>query len=236
MQKSNIEYLTHSWNFQTGCRNQKNGVCALPCWAKAMAHRFGRSFEPTFHIDTFRQIMPENARIGVCFTGDLFGDWVNPDMLVSPLATLKDLTLLKIEIERQHSNQFFFLTKCPQNLRKWGGFPTNAYVGVSACNFKMAVEAIGHLFHVDAKNKWLSIEPMLEKLTVGYRPLWWAEKFERAGINWLVIGAQTQPQKLPEKAWVDEIISAAELAQIPYWVKNNLKPLMGDKLHQEFPQ
>jgi len=56
MNHTNIEYLINQdgspgyvWNFYQGCRNQENGVCALPCWAKAMAHRFGRSFEPTLN-------------------------------------------------------------------------------------------------------------------------------------------------------------------------------------------
>ena len=80
MQKSGIEYLTHSWNFQTGCLNHENGVCTLPCWAKAMAKRFHRSFEPELHpkkISDPLRSKQGGRRIGVCFTGDLFGSWVD---------------------------------------------------------------------------------------------------------------------------------------------------------------
>ncbi len=86
MNKSKIEYLTHAWNFYTGCNHWKTGVCAVGenCWAKGLADRFHRPFEPTLHpellLDPLRLKKP--GRIGVCFTGDLFGDWVDPEMEV----------------------------------------------------------------------------------------------------------------------------------------------------------
>jgi len=232
MNKTGIEYLDYTWNFQTGCLNQENGVCTLPCWAKAMAHRFGRSFKPTFQRTAFIQKMPENARIGVCFTGDLFGDWVNLDMLLTPYTTLKDGVLLKVECERQRYNQFFFLTKCPRNLQKWGEFPDNAWVGTSVCNDVMLTNAFRPMQEVKAKNKWLSIEPLLSWDMSLDDTAWTLEKI---GIKWLVIGGQTHPTKLPEKAWVDGIVAAADRAGIPIWLKNNLKPLMGENLRQELP-
>jgi protein gp37 len=246
MNKSSIEYLTHSWNFYTGCRNQENGVCTLPCWAKSIAHRFGRSFEPKLHLEkTHEPLLSRTAnRVGVCFTGDLFGNWIDPKVLIKDPFIYYDYMRLKDMvfqvIKQKPKVQFFFLTKCPHNLRRWDEFPDNAWVGASTCTFKMAVEAIDSLFHVDAKNKWLSIEPMLENFTVGYRPLWWAEQFEGVGIKWVVIGSQTHPNIMPKVDWISEIVEACRILGIPYWLKNNLvdgfhKQGIGVERHQELP-
>jgi protein gp37 len=238
MQKTGIEYLTHVWNFQTGCLNKRNGVCTLPCWAEAMAKRFHRSFEPELHINKIREALllrNRSSRVGVCFTGDLFGDWISPELLVKDPFIHYDYMRLNdmvFQVIRQSRNQFFFLTKCPWNLAKWGKFPDNAWVGVTALNAEQVWLAIEALKGVDAKHKWLSLEPLQGSIF----PLSWELNRYFVGINWIVIGGQTHPTKLPEKAWVDEIVAAADKANIPVFLKNNLKPLMGDNLRQELPK
>jgi len=72
-----------------------------------------------------------------------------------------------------------------------------------------------------------------------------------AGINWVIIGAQTKPTVMPKKIWIDEITEACKKANIPYFLKNNLRTLVlqaayrgevGDdyvlegKLRQEIPR
>jgi protein gp37 len=236
MQKSGIDYLTHTWNFQTGCLNQENGVCTLPCWAKGMAHRFYRSFKPELHVEKLAEAIHAKLgdRVGVCFTGDLFGGWVNPDAPISYSHLFDAEIPLKHAVLQivQHSDaQFFFLTKCPWNLLKWGAFPDNAWVGASVCNRKMLAQAVEYLANVEAAHKWLSIEPLMEPLVVLDEPgncftrRALREQLQQAGIDWIVIGGQTQPLKLPEPAWVKEITDAADAAGIPYWLKNNLSSL-----------
>ena len=80
--KTGIEYLTHCWNFYPGCNHWQTGVCPVGerCWAKGMSQRFnGGDFEP--HLLPEKLLDPLKGRqggrrIGVCFAGDLFGDWV----------------------------------------------------------------------------------------------------------------------------------------------------------------
>ena len=227
LSKSNIDYLTHVWNFQTGCLNQEQGVCKLPCWAKAQAKRFGRSFEPELHLGKLTDTLPkEPARIGVCFTGDLFGDWVDPDML--PAIPLRERVFFWIKKHPQH--QFFFLTKCPWNLRKWGELPDNAWVGVTVCDQEMLIQALTHLCNLRAKNKWLSIEPLCEALNGGGecegKRL---DGLKDAGISWVVIGAQTHPTIQPKPEWVKEIIEACDKARIPVFLKDNLNGIGGNR-------
>ena len=53
-------------------------------------------------------------------------------------------------------------------------------------------------------------------------------KLEEAGINWLIIGAQTKPYKPPKIEWVQEIVEAADKAGIPVFLKENLRPILKD--------
>jgi hypothetical protein len=58
LSKSGIEYLTHCWNFYSGCYNWKNGVCPVEkCWAKGITERFPghypNGFEPTIYPEAF---------------------------------------------------------------------------------------------------------------------------------------------------------------------------------------
>ena len=52
--------------------------------------------------------------------------------------------------------------------------------------------------------------------------------YKRQGINWLIIGAQTNPYKPPEFSWVQEIVEAADKAGVKVFLKDNLKPLLED--------
>jgi protein gp37 len=222
LSKSKIEYLTHTWNFYTGCQNGPD-ICPLGerCWSRRMAARFHRSFEPEFHPDIFQARMPlEPARIGVCFTGDLFGDWVNPRLII-PITDSLDIELsdgIKLCLRMNSEHQFFFLTKCPWNLHKWGEFPDNAWVGVSVCNASQVWGAIEELKGVRASHKWLSLEPLQDDI---FAPTWELNGYF-VGIDWIVVGGQTGPRQLPRYEWVTNIALAADRHGIPIFLKNNL--------------
>ena len=61
-------------------------------------------------------------------------------------------------------------------------------------------------------------------------------KLEDAGISWVIIGSQTKPYKPPKGLWVDEITEACKKASIPYFLKDNLRPLLGNDLVQDMPK
>jgi len=60
-----------SWPIVTGCSGTG---CTARCWARAIAHRFGRPFAPTFHADKLEAPLHwrKPRRVLVAFTGDLF--------------------------------------------------------------------------------------------------------------------------------------------------------------------
>jgi protein gp37 len=250
MGNTKIEYLDKTWNFYTGCRNWQNGVCPVgeKCWAKSIDKRFGRSFEPQLNLKVLneRLVMREPKRIGVCFTGDLFGDWVNPEMQVrAPFHHWAVLPLREMVfsiIRNRQKSQFFFLTKSPNNYKKWGKFFENSYLGSSVCNTKMLARTFNGFADADAKNFWISFEPLMERIPMNQFPL----KGKDFNISWVVIGGWSQGKIQPKIEWVKEIVDACDNAKIPVFLKNNLTDLLVEnnadwafdctrKLRQEMP-
>jgi protein gp37 len=247
--KTGIEYLNYCWNFYTGCENKQRGICPVPdCWAASMAKRFGRSFEPTLHpeklLDPLKHKAP--AKIGVCFTGDLFGECVNPNERIElewveyqDYFTLAENVFKVMDLCPQH--QFYFLTKNPAGYQKWGKFPDNCFIGATVCNDGMFVMAMPRLFHMEAKYKWLSIEPLMGRIDIPPKYL------TDAGISWVVIGGFSGGKNPPKIEWIEEIVSACDEAGIKVWLKDNLKSYLDTvptrivyqygsaKLRQELP-
>jgi protein gp37 len=232
--KTKIEYLDYVWNFYPGCNHWQTGVCPLKmCWAHGMA-RFNTPKGQK--IDFTPKLLPEKLldplkgkqggrRIGVCFTGDLFGDWVDPEQWLhlndSGIEIANTLKGHIFEVIRHcPDDTFIFLTKNPAGLQKWSPFPPNAWVGVSATNYVMFSYALEYLHNIKATIKYISIEPMMERVNI---PLL-DEVLSNCGVNWLIIGQQTPARKAtePKIEWIREIIEAADKAGIPVFLKYNL--------------
>lgn len=227
--QTKIDYLTHTWNPFVGCQ-QPASVCAVHdhCWARSMAWRFGktsseRHFAPIFYPLRLHEPSKHKkpARIGVSFMGDLFS--VPPE--VSHLAEI----LTEVQACPQHT--FVFLTKSPQNLVpiEW---PDNAWVGTSVTD---NATFIGEMAGVQARVKFLSIEPLLTWKEDDWHRDGLPEAFTKLGINWVIVGAQTRPTILPKLEWIRDIERATDRAGVPLFEKDNLKPLLGDNLRQEYP-
>ena len=192
-------------------------------------------FYPRFWAERLRELDPttlgghssvQPKGIFVCDMGELFGNWV-------PMKWQEHIFLL---IRKNPWHRFYLLTKQPQNLIKWSPFPENCWVGVTACNAQMLVNAMYHLKQIEAPVKYVSLEPLLERIIIRNEKAKY--RFEFQGINWLIIGQQTpiSAKTQPKIEWIDEIIHAAQKAKIPYFLKNNLKPIMGNNLVQDFPK
>lgn len=237
--KSNIEYLTHVWNFYPGCNHWKTGVCPVgeDCWAMGMAKRFKRGdFEPRLLPEKLLDplTLKKPAKIGVCFTGDLFGDWVKPTQMINqklewrnkdggyitnPDWSLKFTLFDVMKYCPQHT--FIFLTKRPENLAKWSPFPDNCWVGATVCNPEMSSRAYTGLGRIQAGVKFISYEPVMESCYMEPQFL------QDAGINWVVIGGWSIGKTQPDPEWIEEIIKAADAASIPVFIKDNLDKLCG---------
>lgn len=272
MNKTKIEWVKnpdgtqgYTWNPITGCLNgceycyarelantrlkdryQSNPNIAIPRDIKARdLHDLSPKLQEIYRNDPFYpRFWPERldapskhkkpAGIFACDMSDLFG-----------IVILEKWSRAIIRIAvacPQHT--FMFLTKQPQNLAKFSPFPDNCWVGVSATNPEMARMATINLHFVEAKVKYLSIEPLLSggdengywKHIYYAKPLDAKPEYSYApGIDWIIIGAQTKPTVMPKIEWVEEIERAADQVGIPVFEKNNLKPLLKRELRQEMP-
>lgn len=143
--------------------------------------------------------------IFVCDMSDLFGIGV-------PEAWTENI--LNVISSSKPTHRFYLLTKQPQNLIKWSPFPENCWVGVTATNQKMYDIGASLLSEIDAKVKYMSLEPLLESIILPY--------YNRS-FDWLILGSQTKPYKPPKIEGVQEIVSSADKANIPVFLKDNLK-------------
>lgn len=242
MEKTKIDWCDSSWNPVTGC---KHG-CEY-CYARGIATRFGGNalginhvldkpfvakgktqpypfgFVPTFHRYRLNDYVDKKGRnIFVCSMADLFGDWVPLEWQLEVFEACR----------KGPQHNYIFLTKNPGMyavLDKQGKLPTdgNMWFGTSVTKPEDPFPYNGK----DKHNLFLSIEPLLADFGVG-------NDAALKDIGWVIIGAETGRRKdkvVPEKSWVDNIISQCKENNIPVFLKESLRALYGDDLLREFP-
>jgi protein gp37 len=147
---------------------------------------------------------------------DLFGPWVPDDLIKMVLAAAAQAPQWN----------FIFLTKYPRRLMEFE-FPDNAWVGTTVDTQARVAEAEDVFKNVKARVKWLSCEPMLERLT--FRHL---DRFQ-----WVVIGGTIPSTKkaaafTPPPEWVLHLRTQAQNAGCKVYEEN----LNGLEFCREFPE
>jgi len=169
---------------------------------------------------TVRRNSTKSKGIFVCNMCEFFGDW---------LPTKWQREVLNV-VKNNPQHRFYFLTKKPQNVPNFSPFPNNCWIGVTVSNNLMSANAWKCYFDTfAAKVKFISFEPLLEEM-VGF---YYSNILKS---DWVIIGSQTKPYKPPKIEWVEAIVERADKAGVPVFLKDNLKPLLGDNLRQEFPK
>lgn len=258
MDKTKIDWADASWNPVTGCMHG----CEY-CYARRIAERFGSKqkpesiecsvlnapvrctdlysymrmagisagkvqpypfdFFPTFHRyklgEPQRWKKPRN--IFVCSMADLFGDWV-PDEWIEQVFEA-------CEAAPQH--KYLFLTKNGKRyleLARKGIMPDadNFWYGCSV------TRPDAPFFFSNKCKTFASIEPILE-------PFDWVPGLKHIGLpDWIIVGAETGNRKnkvRPEKDWLGGIVNGCAEHNIPLFMKESLRELMGADFRQEFP-
>lgn len=241
--KTKIDWADSTWNPVTGCLHG----CEY-CYARKIAERFGYhltdqnvhdlktpvrkkdaivpypyDFEPTFHRYKLEETQhwKKPRTIFVCSMADLFGDWV-PDEWIQEV-------FKACEAAPQH--RYIFLTKNPRR-----------YYDLIEKDILTEHDNwwLGSTIDVDSTKKWrfqewgynsfVSIEPLLEPIYVGLGSF--------GSDKWVIIGAETGNRKgkvVPDRSWVDLIVSAANITGMKVFMKESLREIMGDDFRQEFP-
>lgn len=102
-------------------------------------------------------------------------------------------------IEVTTNLDWLLLTKRPQNIlrmvpQRWlagGAFPKNIWMGTSVENQREADERIGHLVQVPAVVKFLSCEPLLERVDLELRGRNYG--FGDEEVKWVICGGESGP-------------------------------------------
>jgi len=198
------------------------GRCRGGCWYcydHGRHQRFHLDPTPRLDLSVFEKPRKRKkpARIFVCSTHDLFGDWIPVDWIEAVLRQAAD--------SPQHV--FQFLTK---NLSRaasfWFLFPRNAWVGATVDQQK-AVEQVTVLTGLKDNTRFISCEPLLERIELPEELL--------EALNLLIIGPLTVRggrTRQPEPEWVESLLRQADQYKVPVFMKPNLK--WRDK-RQEFP-
>lgn len=251
MNRTRIEWVRnpdgspgYTWNARTGCLGP-NGTPEKPkrcpyCYAHKLANgRLRKRYlSASIHsIDSLPRISLQDPfaprlwlhRIGepyhvkkpstifVCSMGELFSEYYPAFWLVNILRACGS--------NPRHT--FLVLTKNPPRDEHLC-LPRNVWFGVSInkgedwLRLRIAEDP-------EATKRFISFEPLLDDVMENPR-------IQLVRFDWVIIGAQTKPYKPPKIEWVEHIISEADLCGIPVFLKNNLKPLMGENLRQEFPE
>ncbi len=247
MLNSRIDWCDSTWNPVTGC----NHGCEY-CYARGIANRFGchatpndkvsvvihpwedsetgrklpypYDFSPTLHKYRLNEYEGKKGRnIFVCSMADLFGDWVPLDW---------QLEVFKA-CQKAPQHNYLFLTKNPGMyavMDEQGELPTDSNMW-----FGTSVTTPDDPFPYNGKNKYnlfLSIEPLLADFGAG-------SEGALKDIGWVIIGAETGHRNgkvVPEKSWVDNIVTQCKAHNIPVFMKESLRALYGDELLREFPK
>lgn len=223
MSRSKIEWLRNPATGKAGFTlNPVKGLCPMDCrnlqnepycYARRMYKRFHWNEKIQYSSDCFHELEGGfGDKYFVGSTMELFGDWVKP-------AWMEDI----LSYTRQYPHRtFIFLTKKPENLIKWSPFPKNCWVGTSI------IADIGtplyYIKQVQATVKFISFEPLLGEIpSQGL-----SDSFSIAGINWVIVGQQTPPKKntIPQPQWIDNITIQCDKANVPVFLKDNLRPLL----------
>ena len=214
MNKTKIEWADYTWN-------PIKGLCPLGCeycYARKLYKRF--NLDPTIRLDKKELFAPlklkKPSRIFVGSTIEVYFKQQIPYKWISSIIALSYDT-------PQHT--YLTLTKLPLTLEGIE-FPEWWWVGVTITFGERRDYVLTKIIDLRDNIKFISFEPLLGD---------GGHYVNLENIDWVIIGSQTQPLKLPNKEWVEYIIDKADEQNIPIFLKNNLKPLLGENLRQEFP-
>ena len=246
--KSGIAWTNATWNPVTGCTKVSAGCknCyAEREWPRLAANKrsvsyFGRAFtDVAYHEDRLDQPLRwSKARmIFVNSMSDLFHEDV-PDKLI-------DKVFAVMALAEKHT--FQVLTKRPERMRDYLNTKNrinrigdvampqvspnnygvlewpipNIWLGVSVEDQDAADSRIPLLLETPAAVRWVSAEPLLERVELGFAMPW---RLRGAAFNhtldWVVCGGESGPHARPMHIdWVDKLKWDCKKAGVPFFMK-----------------
>jgi protein gp37 len=209
--KSSIEWTEHTWNPTVGCSKISPGC--KHCYAETMAYRL-QAMGIAEYRDGFKlQLVPERLdeplrrKKPTMYFVNSMSDLFHDDVPYGFLDKVFDV------ITRSPQHVFQILTKRAERMARYfeqRETPANAWLGVSVENRKHGVPRVAVLRSIDAKVRFLSVEPLLESLgTVVLE-----------GIHWVIVGGESGPKARPmDPVWAEEVLKQCQTMSIPFFFK-----------------
>lgn len=222
---TSIEWTESTWNPVRGCSRVSEGC--RHCYAERQGARF---CGPGLPYNGFVQISTSGPR----WTGEV---QPVPEALLTPLTTrkpqvifvnsmsdlfherLSDAEIIKIAAVMAAAkwHTFQVLTKRSARMQRllngklrFAADCPHIWWGVSVENRRQGVPRIADLQKSAARNRFLSIEPLLEDLG----------RISLRGIHWVIVGGESGPDARPMKAdWVRSIRRQCRRARVPFFFK-----------------
>lgn len=200
-----IEWTEQTWNPVTGCTKVSQGC--KRCYAERIADRFwkDRSFtEVRCHPERLRA--PAKVKAPTKFFVNSMSDLFHEDV---PLAFIRQVFDVMVECER---HTFQVLTKRSERLLELHRelpWRSNIWMGVSVEDDRVT-ERIEHLRQVDAKVRFLSLEPLIGPL----------HDVDLGGIHWVIVGGESGPgARVMKPEWVRSLRKQCRAARVPFFFK-----------------
>jgi protein gp37 len=237
-EKTSIGWCDHTFNPWIGCERvspecdhcyadagsrRLAGKTRLKLWDEGSSRYLtseGYWAEP-FRWNRAAERAGTRARVFCASYGDVFER--RPE-LVAPRRRLQGV------IEATPWLDWLLLSKRPENMVElasaaWPNhWPDNVWAGATAGLRRTLVERAGFLERVPARLRFLSMEPLLERVDVA-QPFWWHERRWR-GFDWVIVGSESGAHaREMDPAWAAAIVAACRAQAVPVFVKQLLTPL-----------
>jgi len=209
--KTSIEWTEQTWNPTTGCTKVSPGC--QNCYAEVMARRlkaigvkgYENGFALTLHPTRLKE--PLRRKKPTMYFVNSMSDIFHEDIPNQYIRGVFEV------IKRSPQHTFQILTKRAARMAeflKYYNVPKNAWIGVTVENRKYGISRIDKLRQVNAKVRFLSMEPLLEDL--GHLNL--------KNIHWVIVGGESGPKaRRMEPEWIKSIKQQCEKHNICFFFK-----------------
>lgn len=244
--KTTIEWTDRTWNPVTGCTKISPG-CAH-CYAERITERFqgAGSFDVIrLHMDRLEEPLHWRApqHVFVNSMSDLFHEEIPDEFILRVFATMQACPHLKFQIltKRAERMSSFInhaedeVCRAGENLAAengWchahedGPWPLkNVWLGVSVENQRFADERIPVLLETPAALRFISAEPLLDKIDLRTWLKAWTEdeapmEWRHPSLNWVICGGESGPGARPmDRDWVRSLRDQCAGAGVPFFFK-----------------
>lgn len=224
-----IEWADEVWNPTVGCTPVSTG-CAH-CYARRMFDRgmtvYNHSFDQVTAYESRLEIplrWQKPRRVFVDSMSDLFHPMVSDEFILKVFDVMSQakqhtFLILSKRMERMSSfmNKYSFVKSFSWPLE-------NVWMGVSVEDQRSVNERIPLLLNTPAALRFISAEPLINKITLSdlLYPIYGLEdsKGPNPGIDWVICGGESGPGARPlHPDWVRSLRDECNRADIPFFFK-----------------